>query len=81
MLLTYLEEREDAGDTVGGITRWWFERQAFAEAHRRVELALQLLVGQGKLLKRSLLGGEDLFYLPALDAKARVDSLDPEGSA
>lgn len=66
VLLRYMRERRGAGDTLRGITRWWWERQAFEDAYRRVELALEQLVAAGDLMKRPLAGGEDLFYVPDL---------------
>lgn len=47
MLLGYLNERPGAADTLMGIACWWWGRQAFEQAYRRVEAALEELVAPG----------------------------------
>jgi hypothetical protein len=64
-LLKYLGARPGAGDTLEGITRWWWERQAYEDARSKIRDALSALVALGKLNVRELPGGDRLFLVAA----------------
>jgi hypothetical protein len=59
----YINKRPNAAETVEGVTNWWISRQRIEESIEVVENALEYLVIQKKLVKRSL--GARTLYMKA----------------
>ena len=49
--MAYLEKRPMASDSLDGISNWWLVQQAIAKNISKVELALEKLISEGKILK------------------------------
>lgn len=60
-VLSYLEQRPQAADTLDGIVRWWLPQQRYSIAQARIEATLQRLVSQGLLQQRRLPTGDALY--------------------
>ncbi len=59
----YINKRPNAAETVEGVTNWWISRQRIEESVEVVENALEYLVAQKTLVKRSL--GRRTLYMKA----------------
>lgn len=59
----YINKRPNAAETAEGVTNWWISRQRIEESIEIVENALEYLVQQKKLVKRSL--GRRTLYMKA----------------
>lgn len=59
----YIDKRPNAAETVEGVTSWWISRQRIEESVEVVENALEYLVAQKTLVKRSL--GRRTLYMKA----------------
>ncbi|MEM7358183.1 MAG: hypothetical protein AAF431_03685 [Pseudomonadota bacterium] len=59
----YINKRPNAAETAEGVTNWWISRQRIEESIEVVENALEYLVAQKKLVKRSL--GRRTLYMKA----------------
>ncbi|MBX2848322.1 MAG: hypothetical protein KTR16_08380 [Acidiferrobacterales bacterium] len=59
----YIVRRPNAAETAEGVTNWWISRQRIEESIEVVENALEYLVIQKKLVKRSL--GRRTLYMKA----------------
>jgi hypothetical protein len=51
-IMTYLNQRPMASDSLEGIAQWWLVQQAIAKNVELVGQALELLVTEGKVLQR-----------------------------
>lgn len=51
-IMTYLQERPMASDSLDGIAHWWLVQQAIAKNLKLVELALERLANEGKISKK-----------------------------
>lgn len=60
----YIVSHPEAGDSVEGIHRWWLSGDAAQESRATVERALELLLGEGVLVRRRLPDGEALYAVP-----------------
>lgn len=61
-ILNYLKMHPNSVDSIDGIAKWWLKRQRFDEAHNNVQLAVGLLISEGKLEKRGIGRGGAVFY-------------------
>jgi hypothetical protein len=59
----YINKRPNAAETAEGVTNWWISRQRIEESVELVENALEYLVAQKALVKRSL--GSQTLYMKA----------------
>jgi hypothetical protein len=57
----YLHAHPDASDTVEGIAKWWLSRQRFDDASELVRHALEMLIADGVVEKRTMANGVTLF--------------------
>jgi len=57
----YLDDHPNAADTLDGIT-WWFLRQRFAESTVLVQQALDYLVAESLVERKSKLGSGHLYF-------------------
>ncbi|HEY9402628.1 MAG TPA: hypothetical protein VIQ24_08030 [Pyrinomonadaceae bacterium] len=62
-ILTYLQERQQAGDTLEGIATWWVQRQQVSESVKAVHNALQELEAEGVVIERKIPNGRTLYLL------------------
>jgi len=58
----YLGSRAGAADTMQGVVQWWLMQQRVIETEKLVAKAIKALCSQGKVEKRQLPDGTDLFY-------------------
>ncbi len=58
----YLVDREGAADTLEGVVLWWLMQQKVIEEEILVEKAIAYLYEQGKIEKKNLPDGTDLFF-------------------
>ena len=58
---SYLKERKQAVDTLEGLVKWWLMRQKIEEEEAMVKRAVDYLLEQGKLKKRVLLDGTEIY--------------------
>ncbi len=56
-ILAYLLANPEARDTLEGIAEWWLLERHIARQVRRIEAALDQLVGEGLLLRREAVDG------------------------
>lgn len=61
-LLRYLQKRPNAAETLDDVTQWWASRQPDDESTDIVEDALEYLVANKSIVKRSL-GKRTLYML------------------
>lgn len=59
---SYLSDRVGAANTLEGIVHWWLMQQKMLEQEDFVKQAILYLHEQGKVEKKSLPDGTDLFY-------------------
>lgn len=59
---SYLVEREGAADTLEGVVHWWLMQQRILEEQELVEMAMKYLFLQGKIEKKNLPDGTDLYF-------------------
>ena len=60
-ILTYLEERSGAGDTLEGISTWWVLGQQLTATTNLVHRALLLLKEQGRIVERKMPDSRTLY--------------------
>ena len=65
-IMTYLNQRPTASDSVDGITHWWLVRQSIAQKIDMVEQALEQLAQEGKISKRTNASSEIIYCLSRL---------------
>lgn len=53
-ILDYLKTHPNSVDNIDGIAKWWLKKQRFDEARNNVQLAVSLLLSQGKVVKTSI---------------------------
>ncbi len=58
----YLGKHPHGVDTIDGITRWWIPRQRIEEASLRVQQALDYLVAESRIERKTSLDGSDLYF-------------------
>lgn len=58
----YLGNHPHGGDTIDGITRWWIPRQRIEEASLRVQQALDYLVSESRVERKTSLDGRYLYF-------------------
>ncbi len=56
----YLETHPNAADSAEGVAKWWLTRQRFEHAVAQVQRALELLVAEGLIGKRTT-GGKAVY--------------------
>ena len=61
LIVAYLCSREQAADTIDGISNWWVMRQRLHEEKLYVEQAVDFLCDQGLIEKRTLSDGSVLY--------------------
>ena len=62
-IFRYLCGRPKAADSLEGIAAWWLSQQRLTEDVNMVQDALDELLEQGKISKRTNPFGSDLYYL------------------
>jgi len=70
----YLTDHPNASDSADGVLRWWLGPQHFGDAVSQVEEALEQLVANGTMLKRTLPDGKVIYAAAATQSRG-------EGSA
>ena len=62
IILNYLEDHPDAGDTVEGITRWWLEFERVDLSVDAVAMTLESMLERG-LVRREIYNGIYLYKI------------------
>lgn len=75
----YLARHNNAADTVDGVNRFWLEGGANEAPARKIEQALELLIGRGVVNATLLADGKILYSLNKKRAE-RGNSEQPNGS-
>ncbi len=58
----YLADHPNAADTLDGITKWWFLRQRFTESAQLVQKALDYLVSESQVERKTNLGSDYVYF-------------------
>ena len=62
-IMTYLQQRPMASDSLDGITHWWLVQQAIVKNRKLVEQALEQLTREGKVVERKGSTSEAIYSL------------------
>ena len=62
-IIKYLATHPKAADTTAGITKWWLARQGYEDTIEKVQKAVDYLLSKGLLEKRTLPGGQVVYWL------------------
>ena len=62
-IMTYLQERPMASDSLDGIAHWWLVQQAIAKNIDLVEQALDQLANEGKVSKKMNANNNTIYSL------------------
>ena len=62
-IMSYLDQRPMASDSLDGITHWWLVQQAIVKNKVLVEQALGQLAQEGKILKKMSGNAEAIYSL------------------
>lgn len=62
-IMSYLQRRPMASDSLDGITHWWLVQQAIVKNRKLVEQALAQLAREGKVIERKGLDSEPIYSL------------------
>jgi hypothetical protein len=68
-IMQYFKDHPKACDTVEGITKWWLIRQRFEVSVGLVQQALDYLVAESMIERKSNIGGEDVYSLAQTQSK------------
>lgn len=59
---SYFSDKSQAADTLEGIVHWWLFRQRLKEAEQNVKQAVDYLLSEGKINKRTLHDGTEIYF-------------------
>ena len=62
-IMTYLQQRPMASESLDGITHWWLVQQAIVKNRKLVEQALEQLTREGKVVERKGSTSEAIYSL------------------
>ena len=62
-IMTYLQERPMASDSLDGIAQWWLVQQAIVKNINLVEQALEQLANEGKVSKKTNTNSDAIYSL------------------
>lgn len=65
LILTYLKENAEAGDTLEGIARWWVMRQNISHSVNQVQQALEALKSMGVIEEWKVSDQETIYFARA----------------
>jgi Fe2+ or Zn2+ uptake regulation protein len=65
LILTYLKENAEAGDTLEGIARWWVMRQNISHSVNQVQQALETLKSMGVIDEWKVSDQETVYFARA----------------
>jgi Fe2+ or Zn2+ uptake regulation protein len=68
----YMQAHPNAADTAEGVLRWWLERGEFALAVDHVREALDWLVDEGHVVRRTLQSGAVIYAAAARSPRDRI---------
>lgn len=74
-ILDYLELHPNSVDNIDGIAKWWLKRQRYEEALTNVQLAVGLLLAEGKMEKIVISQG-NVIYSARIPSETRGSSND-----
>jgi len=60
-ILNYMELHPNSVDSIDGIAKWWLKRQRYEEALNNVQLAVGLLLAEGKMKKTIINEGRVIY--------------------
>ncbi len=60
-IVRYLESHPDAADCLEGIAKWWIPQQQYIESIEKIHKALNYLVENGIVTRKTLSDGSDIY--------------------
>ena len=69
-IIDYLHEHPNAADSLDGVVNWWLTRQRIKSAKDIVERALDYLISEGVVDKKTHKGNESVYSNITLDDKS-----------
>lgn len=72
-ILCYLKTHPKAADTLDGVVHWWLLRQRYMRGLKQVQQALDELVEQGLVEKRSYADGTAIYAATVAISEERIE--------
>ena len=74
MILSYLRENPEAGDTLEGITDWWLRSEMIEESVDEVADVLESLAQRGAIRKHKVEGGTTFYRINGQSCSSKLEA-------